>query len=141
MLTINGETISNELINEEFQLIKSQYERMGRVSCCERDPEFRGYAKDNIMARVLINQEAEARHPEVAEDDITAAVEKLVAGHGGRETFFANTGLTAEQEPLVREDVRCGLRVDRLLQSAGVTTPARARLRNAHGTRPTMPPS
>lgn len=115
---VNGEPISNDLINEEFQAIKSQYERMGRVSCCERDAEFRGYAKDNIVARVLLNQEAERRFPDIGDDDITAAVDNLIAGHGGRETFFANVGLTPDQEHLVRDDVRSGLRMDKLLHEA-----------------------
>ena len=124
-ITVNGEPISNDLINEEFQAIKAQYERMGRLSCCERDPEFRGYARDNIVARVLLNQEAERRYPDISDDDITAAVEKLISEHGGREQFFANVGLTPEQEHLVRDDVRSGLRMDRLLHGTwGGTEPA-----------------
>ena len=117
-ITVNGEPVSNELINDEFQAIKAQFERMGRLSCCERDPEFRGYAKENIIARVLLNQEAQRRFPDIGEDDITAAVERLIAEHGGRDQFFTNVGLTPDQEPIVREDVRAGLRVDRLMQEA-----------------------
>lgn len=123
-LTVNGETVSNDLINDEFQAIKAQYERMARVSCCERDPEFRGYAKDNIIARILLNQEAERRFPEVSEEDITATVERLMSEHGGRDAFFMNVGLTPEQEPLVREDVRSGLRVDRLMSETWGGEPA-----------------
>jgi parvulin-like peptidyl-prolyl isomerase len=44
--------------------------------------------------------------------------------HGGRETFFSNVGLTPDQEPLVREDLRSSLRVDRLMREAwGGTDP------------------
>ncbi len=124
-ITVNGEPISNDLINEEFQAIKAHHERMGPISCCERDPEFRGYAKDNIIARVLLNQEAERRYPDISDDDITTAVEKLISEHGGREQFFANVGLTPEHEHLVRDDVRSGLRMDRLLHGTwGGTDPA-----------------
>ncbi len=124
-ITVNGETVSNDLINEEFSAIKAQYERMGRISCCERDAEFRGYAKDNIVARVLLNQEAERRFTDIDEAEITAAVEKLIGEHGGREQFFANVGLLPEQEHLVRDDVRAGLRMDKLLHEAwGGTAPA-----------------
>jgi len=124
-ITVNGEPISDDLINEESQAIKAQYERMGRVSCCERDAEFRGYAKDNITARVLLNQEAERRFPDIGEADISAAVDKLIAEHGGRETFLANVGLTPDQEHLVRDDVRSGLRMDKLLHETwGGTDPA-----------------
>ncbi|HEX2749911.1 MAG TPA: peptidyl-prolyl cis-trans isomerase [Verrucomicrobiales bacterium] len=115
-ITVNGEPVPNDLINEEFQAIKAHYERMGRASCCERDPEFRGYAKDNIIARILLNQEAERQFKEISEEDVTATLERLIGEHGGRETFFSNVGLTPDQEPLVREDLRAGLRVDRLMQ-------------------------
>jgi peptidyl-prolyl cis-trans isomerase C len=115
-LTVNGEPVANELINEEFQSIKAQYERMGRVSCCERDPEFRGYAKDNVIGRILLNQEAERRFPEISDEDVTATLERLIGEHGGRETFFANVGLTPDQEPLIHEDLRSSLRVDKLMR-------------------------
>ena len=58
-LTINGQTISDELLEREFEGIKAHYERLGAMSCCERDDEFRGYARENVTARALINQEAE----------------------------------------------------------------------------------
>jgi parvulin-like peptidyl-prolyl isomerase len=117
-LTINGESIPDELIADEFQVIKAHYEQMGRISCCERDAEFRGYAKENVIARVLLNQEAERRYPEITDADIADRVEKLIAEHGGREQFFANVGLTPEQEHIVKDDVRSGLRMDRLLHDA-----------------------
>ncbi len=122
-ITVNGEPVPNELINDEFQSIKAQFERMGRLSCCERDPEFRGYAKDNIIARVLLNQEAERRFAVISEEDVTTALDRLIGEHGGRDTFFSNVGLTPDQEPLVREDLRAGLRVDRLMNEAWGGTP------------------
>ena len=117
-MTVNGEPISDALINEEFHAIKAHYERMGRVSCCDRDDEFRGYAQDNIVARVLINQEAERRYPDISGEEVTAAFERIMEEQGGRAAFFAHAGLTPEQEPMVREDVRSGLRVDRLMEAA-----------------------
>jgi hypothetical protein len=122
-MTVNGEPISEALINEEFHAIKAHYERMGRVSCCDRDDEFRGYARDNIVARVLINQEAERHSAEIPEEEVSAALERIIEEQGGRAAFFAHAGLTPEQEPLVREDVRTGLRVDRLMESAWSTVP------------------
>ena len=43
-LRINGEEIDDELIEAEFRQVKGHYERTLQVSCCERDPEFLGYA-------------------------------------------------------------------------------------------------
>ena len=57
-LRVNGQLIEPGWIDQEFQSIKAEYERLGNVSCCERDDEFRGYARENIIAQVLISQEA-----------------------------------------------------------------------------------
>ena len=54
-LTINSESIPEELLQEEFQAIKSHYENMGAMSCCERDPEFREYARENVAATLADN--------------------------------------------------------------------------------------
>lgn len=114
-LIINGETVPDELVEREFEGIKAHYERMGAMSCCERDPEFRGYARENVVARVLLNQEAERRYPVVSEEDITTALDGLIAAQGGRGAFFDHAGLTEADEPMVREEVAAGWRVDRLM--------------------------
>lgn len=114
-LIINGETIDEEIIEAEFRQIKSHYERMLQVSCCERDPEFQGYAKDNITARVLLNQEALKRHPEVEPDDVTARLSRLIEEAGGEEHFYFNIGVPAGNEALVRDNVANGVRMDKML--------------------------
>lgn len=116
-LIVNGRMIPDEVIEGEFQVIKAAYERMGRVSCCERDPEFRGYARDNVIGRVLLVQEAERRGVEVPEEEVRAEVDRLMEEHGGRAAFLAHAGLSEAEEPLVREDVAARMRVDRLLAS------------------------
>src|SRR5690349_21634611 len=63
-LIINGQRVNDDLLGAEFAGIKSYHERQGNVSCCERDEEFRGYAKQNIIARVLLTQEAQSTTPE-----------------------------------------------------------------------------
>lgn len=114
-LTINGQTVSDALLEQEFEGIKAHYERMGAMSCCERDDEFRGYARENVTARVLINEEAERRFPDLAETDVNAALTGLIEAEGGRAAFFAHAGLTEEDEPMVRREVALGLKVDRLM--------------------------
>ena len=57
-LTINDELVDEGLLDAEFSQIKAHFEQQANVSCCERDDEFMGYAKDNIIARVLLSQKA-----------------------------------------------------------------------------------
>ena len=60
-LKVNDEVIDPSLLDQEFSSIKSYYESLAQVSCCERDDEFMGYAKENLIKRVLLAQEAEKR--------------------------------------------------------------------------------
>ncbi len=114
-LTINGDTVPDDLLEQEFEGIKAHYERMGAVSCCGREEEFRSYARENVTARILINQEAARRFPDISPDDVETALQGLIDGEGGRAAFFAHAGLTEADEPMVRQEIASGLRVDRLM--------------------------
>ncbi|MDB6140492.1 MAG: Peptidylprolyl isomerase [Verrucomicrobiaceae bacterium] len=114
-LIINGENIDDEIIEAEFRQIKGQYERMLQVACCERDPEFQGYAKDNIIARAVLNQEAAKRFPEVDEEDVTIRLDKLIEEAGGKEHFYMKIGMPMDATDIVRANVANGVRLDKLL--------------------------
>lgn len=113
-LIINSEPIPDELLQEEFQTIKSHYEQMGAMSCCERDPEFREYARENVIARVLLNQAAEREFPEIAEDEIGVALARVVEEHGGAEQVCTRLGVSSLEDPLLRQDLISGLRMDKM---------------------------
>ena len=114
-LIINSEEVDDEIIEGEFRNVKGHYERMLQVSCCERDLEFRGYAKDNIISRVLLSQEAKKRVPEVDEADVTERLNKLIELAGGEEQFYMNIGMPHKDEAVVRVNVAGGVRLDKLL--------------------------
>ncbi len=114
-LIINGEEIDDEVIESEFRNVKGHYERLLQVACCERDPEFRGYAKDNIISRVLLNQEALKRIPDVDEGAVTARLSKLIEDAGGETQFYLRIGMPYKDEKLVRENVAGGVRLDQML--------------------------
>ncbi len=114
-LIINGEEIDDEVIESEFRNVKGHYERQLQVACCERDPEFRGYAKDNILSRVLLNQEAKRRVPQVDEEAITARLARLIDEAGGETEFYMRIGMPYKDEAVVRENVANGVRLDQML--------------------------
>jgi parvulin-like peptidyl-prolyl isomerase len=114
-LIINGQRIEDAIVEGEFSGIKAYHESLGNVSCCERDPEFRATARDNIAARVLLAQEAARSMPPTADAEVDAAIEKLLEEYGGKDWFFMRTGTTEEQLPMVRRDVDVDLRVKHML--------------------------
>jgi hypothetical protein len=122
-LIINGEELDDEIIEAEFRNVKGHYERLLQVSCCERDPEFRGYAKDNIISRVLLNQESMKRCPIVDEADVTERLTKLIEGAGGEAQFYMQIGMPHKDEAVVRQNVAGGVRLDKMLGEIYGTEP------------------
>ncbi|WP_038171846.1 peptidylprolyl isomerase [Verrucomicrobium sp. BvORR106] len=116
-LIINGETIDDEIIEEEFRHIKGHYERALQVSCCERDPEFRGMAKDNLASRALLQQESRRRFPEIGEEETKARLEKLIEQSGGEEQFYMSIGMPFKDESLLQDNLANGVRMDKMLKN------------------------
>ena len=115
-IVINGQRVDDAVLNAEFANIKAYFESLGNVSCCERDPEFRGYARQNVVARVLLAQEAQRALPPTPAEEVDAAVDKLAEEHGGRERFMAAVGAAPDQLDLIRRDVEADLRVRRMVE-------------------------
>ncbi len=113
---INGQTISDETIYEEFESIKDHYSRMGEVVCCDRDEEFMTYAKDNVVNRALLEQESLARHGDISDDAVDTKLEQLQSEHGGELEFYEETGFDRDDEPKIRQRIKSGLIVDRILE-------------------------
>lgn len=114
-LIVNQEVIADELIEEEFRHIKGHFERTLQVACCERDPEFRAMAKDNLTSRALLQQESGRRFPEVTDEEISRRLEKLIEQAGGEDQFYLGLGMPGKDESAVRGNVASGVRLDKTL--------------------------
>ena len=114
-LIINGRPIDDAVLDAEFGQIKSYAERTSNVSCCERDPEFRQTARENVIGRVLLTEEAMRVIDPPAVAEVEAALERLKAEHGGEAHFFANMGIAPDQVGFVKQDIEVSLRVNKLL--------------------------
>ena len=117
-LVINGERIDDAVLDGEFSGIKAYFESLGNVSCCERNDEFRGYARENVIARVLLAQEARRSQPPVPDAEVDVAIAKLQEEHGGAERFYAAIGASPDQLAAVRRDVELNLRVRNMLEQS-----------------------
>ena len=115
-LVINGERIDDAVLDGEFSGIKAYFESLGNVSCCERNDEFRGYARENVIARVLLAQEARRALPPIPDAQIDEAIAKLQEEHGGEQRFLAAVGASPDQLDAVRRDVELNLRVRSMIE-------------------------
>ncbi|MDB5321504.1 MAG: prsA1 [Phycisphaerales bacterium] len=115
-LIINGRAIEDAVLDAEFSQIKSYHERTSNVSCCERDPEFRQTARENVVGRVLLTEEALRVIDPPAAEEVDAALERLKTEHGGEGHFYAAMGIAPDQVGLVKQDLEVSLRVNKLLE-------------------------
>ncbi|RZO17195.1 MAG: hypothetical protein EVB09_05045 [Verrucomicrobiaceae bacterium] len=115
-LTINDELVDEGLLDAEFSQIKAHFEQQANVSCCERDDEFMGYAKDNIIARVLLSQKAKQTINDPDPEKVDQHLEKLKEEYGGEESFYFKLGIAPGNEEQVRKDVIESMRVDSLIE-------------------------
>lgn len=114
---INGEKVSDEVIEEEFESIKEHYINAGEVVCCDRDEEFMNYARENVVNRVLLEQASIARFGEVSDAEVDAKFKQIIAEHGGENEFYDNTGFNRGDEFMLRRKVKSSLMVDRYLEA------------------------
>jgi len=115
-LIVNGEMIGDDLLEEEFDAIKEHYVNLGEVVCCDRDEEFRGFARENVLNRTLLTQESKARFGEPTDEEIDEMVNRLKADHGGEEQFYQNTGYRASDDGRIRRRVAMSIAVDKVLE-------------------------
>jgi parvulin-like peptidyl-prolyl isomerase len=74
-----------------------------------------GYAKDNIIARVLLSQEAQEQIDRPNEKEIDARLEGLKEEYGGEEQFYFQLGIAPGEEDHIRDEIAGSLRVDTLI--------------------------
>ena len=121
-LIVNDRTVSDDVFYAEFSGIKSYFESLGNVSCCERDDEFKGYARDNLIAKLLLAEEAARRIASPAESEIETAIDAMKQEQGEFQ-FAAMAATSPGQMEGVRRDIVDGLRTKQLLDELWLDIP------------------
>lgn len=114
-LTINGETVDADLLDAEFGQIKAHFEQQANISCCDRDGEFMAYAKDNVIARMLLSQSAGEVIAAPAAGEVAAQLETLAREQGGEEALCFHLGIAPGQEGELERCVATSMRAERLM--------------------------
>jgi len=125
-LTINGERVEDaEIARVREQLAAQGGSGDGPPEWEAKGKDLETFAKDMMIAQVLVRQEAQKQGGESPRGRVNLEMAQLKERHGGEEEFrkhLADAGMTVEQ---IRKDVELGLRVDSLLDDAcaGVVEP------------------
>jgi len=115
-LIINGERVEDAEIGVVRQQLESQ-----RVSSADT-PEWEAkgididmFARNMVIARVLIRQEAKQRNHEIPTKTIMREVEEIKRDHGGPEAFQQHLDEAKISEDRFKEEIELGLKIDAVL--------------------------
>lgn len=131
-LLVNGQRIENEAVEAEVARLRQtgvpQWERSEPFTSLEEVVE---HARNNVVNRVLLQQESERRDVPLSEEELQAGIDELMGAHGGASAFYARYGLSAEDAPRIRQHVAETLKVEHILDEAcaDVTEPDDAECR------------
>ncbi len=127
-ITVNGETVDPGWIQQEFSRIKSWHEQKSQASCCERDDEFLAEAKQNVIGRVLLVQEARQTMPEPEESQIRPLLDRICKD-------LEKNRIQPEEREMIRSQVAMDCKVDNFIVKAtgGVGRPGDGELRAFYG--------
>jgi len=116
-LVINGETIDEAAIEQEFANIKAYHEGLANVCCCDRNEEFRDQAREQVIGWVLLSQEARRQWPKVSPDELDAAVAHWKQQQYGDIPPADPDGPMPAYEVALHQQVEQQLRIEKLVES------------------------
>ena len=119
-MVINGKEIYEEELYEEWNKIKKVVPESS-LFLLDNNQEIEGstlkLAKENIIARVLIEQEAEKVIEEIDFKSIKEEYERIKRSYGGNEAFLEELGKNQTNEFIVKEGIEKSLKVDELVKN------------------------
>ena len=116
-LYINGEKVEDQLIKDEADKLRPQYEQVfAEMPADERETQLTDWSRENVIEGVLLRQAA-VKDPEGPPAE---AVDKVLADmieqSGGKEQFFQQMGLKPDEEDKVKQDIAQRLRLEKLIE-------------------------
>jgi parvulin-like peptidyl-prolyl isomerase len=114
-LIVNGEKIEDSEIRQEAERLRPDYERVFKdQNTKEKEAQLLDWSRENVIERVLINQEAKKYEGQVSSEEIESALAELKRPYGGEEQFRRQFEGTDDKK--IKEDIELQIRVERMFQ-------------------------
>jgi len=114
-LIVNGEKVDDSLIEQEAEHLRPHYEQVfSEMEPKEREAQLQEWSRENVIERVVLEQEAKSRGVSLPEDEVASAFSKLKAeyaeqGHGPEQP-------APEKDKSIKQNIELQIRIERLLQ-------------------------
>lgn len=111
---VNGERIEDSTIKQEAERLRPHYERVfADQDPKEREAQLLDWSKENVIERVLINQEARRNGDKVPPDKVEAALAKLKEQYADPQQLYKDSNASDDQK--VKSDIEMQMRVEQRL--------------------------
>lgn len=114
-LVVNGEKIEDSVIQQEAERLRPSYEQTFKdMEPKKREAQLLDWSKENVIERVLIDQEAKKDGDRIPQDQIDAALAEMIKQYQGPQL---PEELNAEDEKKIKEEIELQMKVERMLQN------------------------
>jgi len=126
-IVVNGEKIEESVIKQEVKRLRPDYERVfADQDPKERETQLLDWSKENVIERILINQEAQTNGQAIPSDKIESAFMKLKEQYADEEQLYKD--FDAKDDEKIKKDIEMQMRVEQTLNQIckGVPKPSKS---------------
>ena len=110
-LIVNGEKVEDSAIHQEVERLRPDYERVfADQQAEEREAQLLDWSRENVIEKLLINQEAEKNGDKIPPDQIQAALAKLKEQYDDPKQLYED--FNAENDEQIKKDIEKQMRVE-----------------------------
>jgi parvulin-like peptidyl-prolyl isomerase len=121
-IIVNGERIEESEIKQEVERLRPDYERVfSEQDPKEREAQLFDWSKENVIERVLINQEAKKNGGTVPEPEVEAALARLKEQHTDPAELYK--ALDVEDDAGIKEQIETQMRLEQTLNEVCKSLP------------------
>ena len=113
-LIVNGEKIEDSAIKQEAERLRPDYERVfPDLDPKDREAQLFDWSKENVIERVLINQEAKKGDEKIPQDQIDSALAKIKEQYTDPKELYKALGV--EDDAAIKDQIEMQMRVEQRL--------------------------
>ncbi|OHB78485.1 MAG: hypothetical protein A2Z25_23935 [Planctomycetes bacterium RBG_16_55_9] len=113
-IVVNGEKIEDSAIRQEVERLRPNYERVfADQDPKEREAQLMDWSKENVVERVLINQEAQTNGGAISPEQVESALAKLKEQYADEAQLYKD--FNAENDEKIKKDIEMQMRVEQTL--------------------------
>ena len=120
LLSINGEILNEEIINQEVERLRPQYyqvmqQQQSGMDEAELEKQLREWARENAVEQILLRQDAVKNGDPIPQEELDAAFEEVKQQFGGEEQFDKCMNVSPSNLEQLKKDIEGRLKTERVI--------------------------